>query len=57
MLTASLYVVILITLITMVGIWATFNFYVELKIPILRSGSNWEGQPFYLKKRYGRNYD
>jgi hypothetical protein len=31
MLTASLYVVILITLITMVGIWATFNFYVELK--------------------------
>ena len=31
MLTASLYVIILITLITMVGIWATFNLNTELK--------------------------
>jgi hypothetical protein len=48
--TAPLYVVILITLITMVGIWATFNLNAELKKSY---PSEWEqlGKPTLLSKK------
>jgi hypothetical protein len=48
--TASLYVVTLITLITMVGIWATFNLNAELKKSY---PSEWEqlGRPTLFSKK------